>query len=340
MIQCSMTEAADVLPLTPPSDIIHEFALPMRLVSTEIDPLVWNFIEAHGLTKLHQGMDLTALHWYDYHNLDHSLDVEGRAQILHRLVGRYAPHLITPQDTEIIRVAGQGHDLRIKGQLKMEKDMLILAQRAGESEHETAIAIEEYMLECNEKAVTLGFPVAYTELEIQIVKQCVIATIPSFENGQVIQKELSEDTPLPAVLVALSDLSIAMKGVSAFEETSNNLLRERYIGIKMLLMRAHEGEPLTTAEQDLIADTICSWTQSQAAFLEGRMIRLPHDVDLIRNEVAREAVLAHLMYAHQKALKHMVNTVWPRRKEIVQVREGNWLPRLLDDCRYPRSLYA
>lgn len=326
------------------SPVIAEFASPLRIVlNQEPTPQTRQFIVDHRLEPILAGIQLSSLHWYPYHDLDHHLDVERRALHLLKLIQRYAPQLVKPSDERIVIVTGQGHDYRMKYSLGMDKEMLSLLQISGVSERETAEAIEGYMRNIN-KSLMAGKPVdgfteVFTEDDIHVARSCAIATIPSFVDGRVVQEHLKPDSPLPAVVVALSDLGVPIEGVEAFKRSSDNLMRERFIGIELLLMRATSGEKLTDEEEDLITDVILGWTRSQHGFLEGRIAQLHDDVDAIHDDVAREAILARMQKGHREAEVYMSRVILPHREDLARKRRDGGFNALLEHCSYPRRLH-
>ncbi len=209
----------------------------------------------------------------EYHNLAHTKGVEEKAERILNVMRETDPSTgITDHDIMLARLAASHHDID-----QSQKEPNVVPEKVGEKEYQKELrARYTVKIEENSAGILVGRmdqinerekKVVFTEEDKTTVNEAIVATIPGFDRGTVIQPRLSPDASLVAHAVALADLGAMMDGEKEFLADGNRVFREDNIDIARML---DNPENLTDDQKQFIYQRIKNWYKMQVGFVEGR----------------------------------------------------------------------
>ena len=206
-----------------------------------------------------------------YHRLWHTEDVMRRTHVLLEAMGADGQTLL------LGKLAAAAHDIvqdwdEVRDTITLQTDTgevaeaprVKLVRRFGKNEEASANWTAEVMEGINAEA---GEEI-FTEEDMQIVKEAVQTTIPSFDGPRVIQQNLGEGSHIIATAVALADLGetgIGSPGV--FIEGSNALFREENLDIARDI---RSRKPIPDGKKEQYRLRMLAWIGDGIAFAGGR----------------------------------------------------------------------
>lgn len=140
-----------------------------------------------------------------------------------------------------------------------------------ENEEASFAELESYMLSVNGEAKE----VIFTTSDFEIARNAILATIPSFEGGTVVQKNLEDTNSKLVAAVALADLATAgMEGPAAYKAGGDALFREENLDIAEDIKHV---DTLPSDKKEAYRERMLAWTKSQEGFAAGRRDRTFYD---------------------------------------------------------------
>lgn len=224
-----------------------------------------------------------------YHNELHTYDVDLRAtRILHVIntaLQKAGQPGVSKRDRHLVRLAVGHHDKALESKIEERGDGSRVRHRLPDNEQVSSIEVLDYTEEANRR---LGRAL-YTESDRNILSMAILATIPTFENGMVLQRELKQSSPLVAVVVALADLAgVGMEGPECVLKEASALFFENNPDMVDKVL-SNGFASMSSEQKEVDRRRILSMFQSQTQFARGRKDAFPHELELLP-EAARPAV--------------------------------------------------
>ena len=209
---------------------------------------------------------------YDYlpfHNQLHTIGVERRAVQIAECIGF--------EDIELVRLCALFHDIVQDYEVKQCGVFLKRSRKTGYNEKESFDVFIEYITQYYSE---------YFE-RIDEIKSAFLATIPSFKQDQVLQKNLTPESPLLARILAMADLgSAGMESAEVFFSEGCVLFREGYLDLY--------GAGIDDFYDEFIRAMIGSmhnWLKGQISFIKSRKEIFEDDIkifdDIIKGELTK-----------------------------------------------------
>ncbi len=205
---------------------------------------------------------------YDYlpfHNQFHTIGVERRAIQIAECIGF--------EDIELVRLCALFHDIVQDYEIKECGMFLKRSRKTGYNEEESFNVFIEYIKQY------------YSEYSDKIdeIKSAFLATIPSFEQGHVLQKNLTPESPLLARILAMADLgSAGMESAEVFFSEGCALFREEYLDLY--------GAGIDDFDDEFIKAMIGNmriWLEGQISFINSRKEIFKEDINVF-DDLTRE----------------------------------------------------
>ncbi len=204
-----------------------------------------------------------------FHNKLHTVRVERRAVQIAKCIGY--------EDIELVRLCALFHDIVQDYEIKECGMFLKRSRKTGYNEEESFNVFIEYIKQY------------YSEYSDKIdkIKSAFLATIPSFEQGHVLQKNLTPESPLLARILAMADLgSAGMESAEVFFSEGCALFREEYLDLY--------GADIDGFDDEFIRAMIGSmhnWLKGQISFINSRKEIFKEDIkvfgDVIKGELTK-----------------------------------------------------
>ncbi len=170
-----------------------------------------------------------------------------------------------------------------------------------------------------------GKPI-FTHEDMRTVKEAILATVPSFEGGAVTQKNLTPESSLLAVAVALADLGEAgMDKFESFISGSKAEFRETNIGLgRMIAGMRKTGEPIADYVKEQYRQKMVAWSKGQIGFIGGREKLLETDIAALTGD--QKGAVRRLFVNFAENIKRM--------RETLKEREGMTFEQLAANMGY------
>jgi hypothetical protein len=208
----------------------------------------------------------------DFHTSFHTEDIICRTKMILEAIKEACPELVDETTVEDGEIAAAFHDIIqeweaesiLSGSGQSLVCKIIRKRESGKNELASVQTALNFLDRLEEET---GKKLFSTKSRTHI-QEAILATIPSFKDGTVIQKNVTERSSPVARSLALADIGAAgMDGAEAFNTAGDALFREDNIDIA----RAIAGKGLLSeSTQTSFANRMKSWTHDQIAFAEGR----------------------------------------------------------------------
>ena len=266
---------------------------------------------------------IAALH-LPYHNEKHvQRVVENYLQIVMAIIGGGTK--IDPRMMQIGILAAAFHD-SVQNFTETANDPSgakgVIRQRdSGQNEKSSVLPLFKYMDEENEKV-----PGTFTEEDKALAQKMIDVTVPKFENGVMIQKNLNETSSELEIALALADIGTAGMGPSEdFIREGNEIFREDNIDIAKAVAELQTGGSIDDTRKENFRSRMIAWSETQPKFAKSREDRF--DTDTVGlTEKARHTLKT-------RVFKHFGRSIELATQKLEE-RRGLSFEKLLADMGY------
>ena len=261
----------------------------------------------------------------DGHDAEHTENVVRRTGVILRTIQEAAPGRVADRDIGLGELIAAWHDVHMEYRAVPEQDgtfTKLIRKRVvpgelekGHNERESAQLLDAFMALLENRE-------AFTDDDRKLAHDAIAHTIPDFENGTAVQKELHDGSHEIARALALADLGDAgMDGFEAYKKQGDGFFREEHMDIMEAL---REGRALSSEDQEYFRSRMLAWSSFQPGFAEGRARRLEQELAGLP-ESAQEAV--------RKLFDKFDDTI-RRSKDLAERRERLTFEELARDMGY------
>lgn len=197
--------------------------------------------------------------YLSYHNTGHTLAVIERVKKIFSALKSFGNYdEILSADERIAIYAAGFHDI-------VQNSNIIDGKRKADSPQNELRSVDKAL----NISLRLGI---FSPPEEAKIKEAILTTVPSFdpETRTVFQAALSNNSSLPALVLAISDVNSAgIDGPSVFIEEGNRLFLENNYDLFQLAIGGYE---FTNKELNIFKDRLLSWSRVQVDFAKGRKL--------------------------------------------------------------------
>jgi hypothetical protein len=251
---------------------------------------------AEGITRVRQrfteDMEAGNLPEFPYHNEQHTRVVIARVEEI--LAALFEAGVTVPEKIrEQIRIAAAWHDVGQYGETRFEENTerklfvrypgAYPGERTDDHVGNERLSIEEVQQWMHEQNIAAGYEIY--DIADRTAMEMIVATVPGWDNvrATVVQPHLTNESPIGAWVLALSDLGTAgMRGADAFIAEGDALFREERIHVRLALERYAS---LSEKNKEDIRQEMLKWSTQQETFVQGRK-------DACADEIARMPIPA------------------------------------------------
>ena len=208
----------------------------------------------------------------DFHTSFHTEDIIRRTKTILETIKEVCPELVDKTAVEDGEIAAAFHDIVQEWEAETilsgngnGLDFKIIRKRESGKNELASVRIALNFLDRLEEETGGKL---FSAKSREHITEAILATVPSFEDGTVVQKNITEQSSPVARALALADIGAAgMDGPEAFNTAGDALFREDNIDITKAVA---ERELLSERTKTYFASRMKNWTLDQIAFAEGR----------------------------------------------------------------------
>lgn len=242
-----------------------------------------------------------------YHSPRHTVEVMARTNTILKTIAQACPRTLRTRDLYLARLGAAFHDIDQTWEevvdLTHQFPIVKRRRKVGDVERRSFEEAKEFMDKENSRGRV------FSSYDYAVVEASIMATVPHFENGTVVQPNVTDSSPLIAQAIALADLGVAgMEGFSYFLRDTNDLFKEDNLDVVDILL---EKRQLSEAHKRYLKDRIMDGTQRQLHFAEGRRNQL--DPELLKLPSASREAVRRLFNKFPETIEGMVRTLNQRK---------------------------
>lgn len=222
-----------------------------------------------------------------FHNVIHTENEIRRTELILKTIQHVDERLVSERMIQLGRLAAGFHDVVQDWSENSVEDgrftKVMRKRHLGYNEQKSAAEALDYMKRVNNEQRQEIF----TQEDMEIVLEAIMATVPKYKGGTVIQPNLGPKSSLVARAVALADIGGAgMDGFEVFNFEGNALFREENLDIVDALQNPHG---ITPEQEAYFKARMLNYTKGQILFARKRRTALRYETAALPDPV-QEAV--------------------------------------------------